>query len=182
MEDALLPSDAHLRAIAKQIYQETVGFPIISPHGHIDLSILKNNKPFENPSELFIFFDHYVTRALHAMGVPLEKIRAGAEPIEAWRIFSSYWHIFAGTASGYWLKHELVTLFGVDEVPSDKNADKIYQQISDVLALPEFLPQALFTRFKIAFLTTTDDPIDDVLWTQGTQCTIAVSYSANIST
>ena len=161
-ENALFPSDARVRDIAQQIYKATVGLPIISPHGHVDIRMLSENKPFVNPCELFIFFDHYVTRALHAMGVPLEKVRSGTDPLEAWRIFCSHWHIFAGTASGYWLKNELITLFGIDETPSVENADRLYQHLSRELSKQEFLPQNLFRKFNISFLATTDDPIDDV--------------------
>ena len=64
----LLPSDPTVRAIAEELYASVAGLPIISPHGHVDPSLLVENKPFANPAELFIYFDHYVTRLLHAEG------------------------------------------------------------------------------------------------------------------
>jgi len=162
LEDALFPSEAHVRDIAKQLYNLTRGLPIISPHGHVDLSLLIDNKPFANASELFIFFDHYVTRALHSAGVPLVNVRQGADPRSAWSIFASHWNIFAGTASGYWLKNEFATLFNIHDDLTIENADNIYDAINASLNRPEFLPRALFSRFTIAFLATTDDPTDDV--------------------
>ena len=73
----LLPSDPTVRAIAEELYASVVGLPIISPHGHVDPSLLVENKPFANPAELFIFFDHYVTRLLHTQGFGLENFGKG---------------------------------------------------------------------------------------------------------
>src|SRR5690606_11378600 len=68
----------------------------------------------------------------------------------------------AGTASGYWLAHELVTLFGVDVEPTAETADAIYDTIAARLTEPAYRPRALFDRFGIEVLATTDDPMDDL--------------------
>ncbi|MEN9715602.1 MAG: hypothetical protein RJA35_1069, partial [Actinomycetota bacterium] len=81
---------------------------------------------------------------------------------EAWHLLCQNWHLLAGTSSGYWLAHELSTLFGIDELPSAANADALYDSISIKLQTPEFLPRALFERFNISVLATTDDPTDDL--------------------
>jgi glucuronate isomerase len=162
IDNALFPVEAEVRQIAQEIYSAVAHLPIISPHGHVDPKILLENKPFANPAELLLFFDHYITRALQSAGVPLASVRQGANPQEAWRSLCSNWQIYAGTASGYWLAHELRTLFGVSDRPSAANAEAIYQRISEALLRPEFLPRALFTQFNIEFLATTDDPTDDV--------------------
>lgn len=163
----LLPSDPALRAIAEELYSSVAGLPIISPHGHVDPSLLVENKPFANPAELFIFFDHYVTRLLHTQGFGLENFGKGAagasaDPREAWRILCSNWHMLLGTSSGYWLTHEFATLFGINEAPSAENADRLYDLIATELLEPRMLPRALFESFNIEFLATTDDPCDDL--------------------
>ena len=98
-----MPSNQAEAELAAQIYKSVANLPIISPHGHVDPTMLLNNQPFANPAELFVFYDHYVTRLLHADGVDLANLRAGAQPREAWRELCSRWHLFLGTASGYWL-------------------------------------------------------------------------------
>jgi glucuronate isomerase len=163
----LLPSDPTVRAIAEELYASVAGLPIISPHGHVDPALLVENKPFANPAELFIFFDHYVTRLLHAEGYGLEnfgkgEIGANADPRKAWNILCSNWHLLLGTSSGYWLTHEFATLFGIDEAPSAENAERLYDLISSELLEPRMLPRALFDSFNIEFLATTDDPCDDL--------------------
>ena len=107
--------------------------------------------------------DHYLTRLLHAEGVPLERLGVGqsqADPREVWRELCRHWQAFAGTASAYWLEDELSEVFGIDVVPSQDTADTLYDLIAEALAKPEFRPRALFDRFNIEVLATTDDPLD----------------------
>jgi glucuronate isomerase len=153
-------------ALAGELYRLVEKLPIISPHGHVDPRMLVENKPFANPAELFIYFDHYVTRLLHAQGYALADLGKGktddATARNAWNILCSNWHLFAGTASGYWLTATFSQLFGIDVTPNAENAQRLYEIISEQLAKPEFLPQALFARFNIEVLATTDDPTDNL--------------------
>lgn len=164
--DRLLPVDPQSRAIARDLYESVAELPIISPHGHVDPRLLLDNPAFADPAELFIATDHYVTRLLHAAGVDLADLGAGTasapDPRTVWRRFTENWHLFAGTASGYWLTHELVTLFGIDVEPSAQTSDAIYDTIAEHLARDDYRPRALFERFRIEVLATTDDPLDDL--------------------
>ena len=163
MNDKLFPSDPTTREYARQIYSEVAELPIISPHGHVDPRLLLANQPFGNPAELFIYFDHYVTRLLHANGTDLDLItKSSKDPKGAWQIFCSNWHLFSGTNSGYWLSYIFEEIFKINETPSADNAENLYEQIQSQLSKPEFLPRNLIKRFQIAFLATTDDPIDDL--------------------
>ena len=87
---------------------------------------------------------------------------AASDPRAVWRLLAENWHLFAGTASGYWLEEALSSVLGVDEELSPANADAIYDQIAARLAEPEFTPRALFERFGIEVLATTDDPLADL--------------------
>jgi glucuronate isomerase len=164
----LLPTSNGERAVAEHLYSLVRDLPIISPHGHVDPKILRENLPFSNPAALFLYFDHYITRLLHADGIDLALLREPKDPSDeaharnAWRLFCSRWHLFAGTASGYWLTHSLETIFGIDTEPSAEGADDLYDQIQAVLLDPSFRPRELFERFGIEFLATTDDPADSL--------------------
>lgn len=169
-QDRLFPSDPATRDVARALYERVADLPIISPHGHVDPALLVDDEPFPNPAELFIRFDHYVTRLMHSAGVGLDalgipdRVSGGdvASPREVWRTFSAHWHLYAGTASGYWLQSTLSELFGVDVHPDSENADAVFDRIQAALATPEFRPRALFDRFGIEVLATTDDPMDDL--------------------
>lgn len=162
--DRLFPVEPSTREIARELYETVKDLPIISPHGHVNPQLLLDNEPFANASELFLRYDHYVFRLLNSAGIDLNEIGVGkvamTNPREAWRIFCKNWHLFDGTASGYWLTHEFVTLFNIDREPSAQSADALYDQIGGRLHDANFSPRALFNSFPIAFLATTDDPLD----------------------
>jgi glucuronate isomerase len=168
--DRLLPADPATRDIARGLLAEVADAPIYSPHGHVDPGWLADNKPFSDPATLLITPDHYVTRMLHAAGVPLADLGISPadgntppqDPREIWRRFSAKWHLFLGTPVRYWMEHELSELFGISEQPEADNADDIYDHIHTSLQRDEFRPRELFTKFNIAVLATTDDPADDL--------------------
>jgi len=162
--DRLLPADPHTRAIARGLYQRVAGAPIVSPHGHVPVEWLAEDQRFRNPADLLITHDHYVTRLLHAAGVDLERLGVGgaADPRAVWGLLAEHWHLFAGTASGYWMEEALDSVLGIEEDIGPRTADLIYDRIAARLAEPEFTPRALFDRFGIEVLATTDDPLADL--------------------
>ncbi|WP_426507360.1 glucuronate isomerase [Dactylosporangium sp. McL0621] len=166
--DRLLHVDPAVRAIARELYRHVAGAPIISPHGHVDPKLLVENQPFSDPATLLVTRDHYVTRLLHAAGVQLDRLGAGQDPLpesvarSIWRLLCEHWGAFAGTPVRYWLESELFDIFGVREQPTVASADSIYDEIVGCLARAEFLPRALFDKFGIEVLATTDDPCDDL--------------------
>lgn len=169
-QDRLFPADPATRDIARGLYESVASLPIISPHGHVDPALLLNDTPFGDPAELFIRYDHYVTRLMHAAGVTLDNLglpdrilgESTVSPREVWATFSRHWHLYAGTASGYWLQNTLVQLFGIDEQPDADNADRLFDRMQAALATDAFRPRALFAQFGIEVLATTDDPMDDL--------------------
>ncbi|NMR21270.1 glucuronate isomerase [Cellulomonas fimi] len=166
--DRLLPADPAVRDIARRLYGSVRDLPIISPHGHVDPRVLLDDEPFRDPAQLFVTPDHYVTRLMHASGVPLEALGVGRGPLsegearEVWRLLCSSWHVYRGTPVRYWLESELAEIFDVTVRPSAETSDAIYDQIAERLAQDEYRPRALFERFKIEVLATTDDPCDDL--------------------
>ncbi|MCP2030266.1 glucuronate isomerase [Okibacterium sp. HSC-33S16] len=168
--DRLFPVDPSTRSIARALYEQVESLPIISPHGHVDPAILVEDQQFPDPAELFIRYDHYVTRLMHAAGIDLDRLgipnrttgKPAASPREVWRTFSENWHLYAGTASGYWLQSTFAQIFGIDVQPSADNADAVYDTIQSALDTDAFRPRALFERFNIEVLATTDDPMDSL--------------------
>ncbi|MGN6325004.1 glucuronate isomerase [Pseudolysinimonas sp.] len=159
--DRLLPADPRTREVARGLYARVAGLPILSPHGHVPAASLADDEPFGDPASLLVRPDHYVTRLLHADGADLAELdgHGGEGARRAWRLFCRHWPVFAGTASGYWLEHELGDLFGIGGL-DEATADATFDRIAEQLARPDFRPQALLRRFGIEFLATTDDPLD----------------------
>ncbi len=163
--DRLFPSDPNVRAIARDLHQRVASAPIVSPHGHVPAQWIAEDTPFSDPADLLITNDHYVTRLLHASGVELSTLGvggSGADPRAAWRTLAAQWHVFAGTAAGYWMEDELSDVLGIPLPLSTETADEIYERIQARLDDPGFRPRALLDRFGIEVLATTDDPLDDL--------------------
>ncbi|MFP5334692.1 MAG: glucuronate isomerase [Actinomycetes bacterium] len=166
--DRLLPPDPTVRSVARRLYDAVRDLPIVSPHGHVDPRTLLDDVPFTDPASLFVTPDHYVTRLLHASGVPLADLGVGRGDLgegkarAVWRQLCSHWHVFRGTPVRYWLETELHDIFGVDVRPAADTADAVFDQVADQLGKPQFRPRALFDRFGISVLATTDDPCDDL--------------------
>lgn len=162
--DRLLPADPGARAIARELLQRVQDLPIISPHGHVDAAVIEQNTPFPDPAALLVSPDHYVTRLIHASGVPLDQLRESntSQPDSraVWREFCKAWPLFEGTASGYWLRTQFSNVFGLQGDLIADSADASYDAISAKLQEPGFRPRELFKDFNIEVLATTDDPLD----------------------
>jgi glucuronate isomerase len=169
-EDRFFDSDPSVRFVARGIYEETRELPLICPHGHVDPAVLAENSPFPEPTALLIIPDHYIFRMLYSRGVPLESLgiptRDGTpvegDPRKIWQCFAEQYYLFRGTPTGAWLDHELHDLFDVQVKLDGGSADYVYDLIAERLAQPEFRPRALFDRFNIEVLATTDKASDQL--------------------
>ncbi len=163
--DRLLPADPATRAIARALYAEVAGLPIISPHGHTDPQWFAGNEPFGNAAELLLHPDHYVFRMLCSQGVGLEDLGIGnpaADPRVSWRLFAERYHLFRGTPSRMWLDWVFSESFGIDVQLDAGMADYYFDTITAALATPAFRPRALFERYNIEVIATTEGPLDDL--------------------
>jgi glucuronate isomerase len=166
--DRLFPPDPGERAIARRVYSCVRDLPVISPHGHVDPQMLLLDDPFPDPTSLLVTPDHYVTRLLHADGIGLDALGVGSGTLSeagsraAWRLLCERWALFRGTPVRFWLEVELADIFGVTARPSRETADTIYDQVAECLGQDGYRPRALFDRFRIEVLATTDDPCSDL--------------------
>jgi glucuronate isomerase len=166
--DRLFASDPTQKELARALYATVKDLPIVSPHGHTDPQWFADNEPFSNAAALFITPDHYVFRMLYSQGLKLEDLaipRRDGGPVEAdarriWRSFAANYHLFRGTPTRIWLDHAFYEVFGIRERLMAESADRIFDAINSNLAKAEFRPRALFERFNIEVIATTESPLD----------------------
>jgi glucuronate isomerase len=159
--DRFFAPDPAQRRVARQLYAAIEHLPIVSPHGHVDPRLLAEpNATFGNPARLFVMPDHYILRMLYSRGVPMEALRADADPRRAWQLFADSIHLFRATPSGVWFSAALRDVFGIAEPLNGANAATLYDELSAKLASPEYSPRALFARARVETLCTTDDAAD----------------------
>ena len=170
--DLLLPAEPSVRGMARELYGLVKSLPIVSPHGHTDPRWYARNEPFPDPAQLLIVPDHYVFRMLFSQGVRLEDLGIPAldgAPVETdgrsiWRLFAENYFLFRGTPTRLWFDYVLSDLFGITEPLTATNADRHYDTIADCLRRDEFRPRALFERFNIEVIATTEGALDDLAW------------------
>lgn len=187
--DRCFTAEPNQRAVARELYREVQALPLICPHGHVAPQLLADeDATFGSPADLFVIPDHYVFRMLHSQGVALEELgiapkeggssgrgsagaptsaadAAPARPVERdpraiWQRFAEHFPLFRGTPTGLWIRDELASVFGVHEKLTAESAQRIYDQVEAKLATPAFRPRALFERFGIEVLATTDAATD----------------------
>ena len=168
--DRFFSANPTVRSVARELYASVADLPLVCPHGHVPPTLLADDAPFPEPTALFITPDHYIFRMLLSQGVRMEDLgiptRDGtpveADPRAVWQRFADRYHLFLGTPTRAWLDHVFVEVFGVDRKLTAESASEIYDHIARQLEEPEFRPRALFDRFNIEVLTTTDGASDSL--------------------
>jgi glucuronate isomerase len=161
--DRFFPPDPATRVIARGLFARVESLPILSPHGHTDPKWFATDAPFEDATSLFLWPDHYVLRMLYSQGITLEQMGLnvpGADRRAAWRLFAAHYHLFRGTPSRLWLDHVFATVFGLAVRLGADTADRYYDTINAALATAAFRPRALFRRFNIEKIATTEGALD----------------------
>ncbi len=166
----MFPASSETRPIARRLYSQVADLPIISPHGHTDPRWFAENRPFTNATELLLTPDHYLFRMLCSQGVDLDTLgvpradgsTGGVDPKDSWREFARHYHLFRGTPSRLWLDWVFINVFGFDVALTAETADEYFEAIGASLAEDDFLPRALFERFNIEVLTTTESPLNSL--------------------
>ncbi|WP_088308538.1 glucuronate isomerase [Novosphingobium sp. B 225] len=163
--DRLFPADHKVRNIARELYAAVKDLPIVSPHGHTDPRWFAANEPFGNATELLLVPDHYVFRMLYSQGVPMEALgvrNPDVDPRAAWHLFAERYHLFRGTPSRMWLDWVFAEAFGIEVLLGAETADHYYDTITQALMTDAFRPRALFERYNIEVIATTESPIDSL--------------------
>lgn len=163
-DDRYFDPDPSVRRVARSIYEETRDLPLICPHGHVEASLLAADAPFPEPTALLITPDHYIFRMLYSQGVSFEAlgipardgIRVEQDPRAVWQRFAEHYYLFRATPTAAWLEYQLAVVFEIDTRLDGHTAYYVYDELSERLASPEFRPRALFDRFGIEVLTTTN--------------------------
>ena len=168
--DRLLPSEPYKRDIAREILKTVENLPIISPHGHCDPKWFSQNKRFPDPAQLFVVPDHYIFRMLVSQGLKLNELGVQSldgsvfenDPQKIWKKFSENYYLFRGTPTAMWLDYSFENVFGITEPLSPATSHSYYNHIEEKLTKSEYFPRALFDKFNIEVLSTTDSAISDL--------------------
>ena len=168
--DRLFPAEPAVRGLARELYAGVKDLPIVSPHGHTDPQWFAANANFGNAADLLLVPDHYVFRMLYSQGVALADLGVGRaqgagpefDPRAAWRLLAERFHLFRGTPSRMWLDWVFAEVFGMGVRLDAETSDLYYDTITELLASEAFRPRALFERYNIELIATTESPLDSL--------------------
>jgi glucuronate isomerase len=167
--DRFFPADPSARSIAARLFKAVEALPIISPHGHTDPRWFSTNAAFEDAVSLLLWPDHYLLRMLMSQGITLEQLgiapvdgMAATDRREIWRLFARNFRIFRATPSRLWLEHVFSKVFELKVALTPETADDYFDAINEALVTPQFRPRALYDRFGIEVLATTEAALDSL--------------------
>lgn len=144
----------------KVLYDKVKTLPIIDYHCHLDQKKIAKDERFFDIGELWLAGDHYKWRAMRMCGVDEYYITGEASYHDKFIKYAEIVPNLIGNALYYWTHLELKQIFGIDEPLNKDTAEYIYKTANDKLKVMSV--QSMLNNFKVEFIGTTDDPIDDL--------------------
>ena len=160
---------------AQHLYHTyAAGMPICDYHCHISPREIYENRKFENIAQVWLggrqpdgslAGDHYKWRVMRSNGVPEEYITGTKPDRERFQKFAEALPMAIGNPMYHWTNLELHTYFGYDGILNGDTAEEIWNFCNEKLQNdPKLTVRGLIEQSNVAFIGTTDDPIDSLEW------------------
>ncbi|MBQ1945441.1 MAG: glucuronate isomerase [Clostridia bacterium] len=159
-EDFLLTN-----ATARQLYHETAkNQPIIDYHCHVSPKEIFEDRHFDNITQVWLGGDHYKWRIMRSNGVDEYYITGDAPDREKFQKFAEALPKAIGNPMYHWCHLELKNYFGYEGVLNENTAEEVWNLCNEKLAQPGMGVRGLIEKSNVAFIGTTDDPLDSLEW------------------
>ena len=164
---------------AQHLYHDYAAkMPIVDYHCHIPPQEIYEDRRFENIAQVWLgghqvlddgsdyyFGDHYKWRVMRSNGVPEEYITGDKPDRERFQKFAEALEMAIGNPMYTWCHLELKKYFGYDGVLNGDTAEQVWNLCNDKLQHdPKLTVRGLIEQSNVAFIGTTDDPIDSLEW------------------
>lgn len=146
---------------AVELYKSIKDLPIIDYHCHLDQKLIKEDAKFKDIAEIWLGGDHYKWRAMRLCGVDEKYITGDAFFYEKFLAFCKIMPKLINNPLYFWSHLELKQVFDINLEINEKNAPIIYKEANE--KLKDLSVRKLLKKFKVEFIATTDDPIDDLV-------------------
>ena len=169
-QDFLLETDT-----AKHLYHDFASkMPLADYHCHLNPQEIYEDRRFRNLTEVWLggmdengvlAGDHYKWRLLRANGVSEDYVTGNKPPYERFLKFAQVLEIAIGNPMYHWCHLELQRFFGVTEPLTAESAPRIWEHCNKLLQeAPDMTARGLIRKANVAFIGTTDDPVDTLQW------------------
>ena len=147
--------------------------PLADYHCHLNPREIYEDRRFNNLVEVWLgglengvlAGDHYKWRMMRANGVPEEYVTGNKPAYERFLKLAEALELAIGNPMYHWCHLELQQFFGVTEPLTVESAPRIWEHCNKLLQEdPEMTARGLIRKANVAFIGTTDDPIDTLEW------------------
>lgn len=149
---------------ARALYEEVKDLPIYDFHCHLDPQEIYEDKPFNNIVEMWLGGDHYKWRLMRANGVAEQYITGDADDKAKFEQWAKTLSKAIGNPLYHWTHLEMKRIFGISEPLTADNWEEMYERMNKIIADQGMSPHQLIKDAKVAFVGTTDHPLDDLEW------------------
>lgn len=148
----------------KLYYQYAEKMPIVDYHCHVSPQEIYEDKHFENITGVWLSGDHYKWRLMRSNGVDEVYITGNASDREKFQKFAETLPRAIGNPMYHWCHLELKKYFGYDGILNGNTAEEIWNLTEKKLQEKEMGVRGLIEKSNVAFIGTTDDPLDSLKW------------------
>ena len=148
--------------------------PLCDYHCHLNPREIYEDRRFNNIVEVWLggqnpdgsyAGDHYKWRMMRSNGIPEEYISGNKPPYERFLKLAESLEMAIGNPMYHWCHLELQQFFGVYEPLTTESAPRIWEHCNKLLQEdPDMTARGLIRKANVAFIGTTDDPIDTLEW------------------
>ena len=153
--------------IAKKLYHEHAAkMPIVDYHCHVSPKEIYEDLHFKNITQVWLSGDHYKWRMMRSDGIDEHFITGNATDKEKFLHFASALPKAIGNPMYHWCHLELKNYFGYEGVLGPDTDEEVWNLTAEKLAAPDMGVRGLIKKSNVAFIGTTDDPVDSLEWHQ----------------
>jgi glucuronate isomerase len=146
---------------AQKLYHDYAEkLPIVDFHCHLSPQLIAENHQFENLGKIWLEGDHYKWRAMRTNGVDEAYCTGNKSFREKFQKWAETVPSTIGHPLYHWTHLDLARHFGIYDLLSANNADRIYDQATEILQQDDFKTQNLLLKMNVKVVGTTDDPAD----------------------
>jgi len=160
---------------AKHLFHDYAeNLPLVDYHCHLSPREIYEDHRFDNLAEVWLggrqpdgtyFGDHYKWRLMRSNGVAEDFVTGTDQPFQRFVKLAESLEMAIGNPMYHWCHMELQKFFGVTEPLTPESAQRIWDHCNKLLREdPDMSARGLIRKSNVAFIGTTDDPIDTLEW------------------
>ena len=160
---------------AKHLFHDYAeSLPLVDYHCHIPPQEIYEDRRFDDLAQVWLggenpdgtyFGDHYKWRLMRSNGVSEDHVTGSKPGLERLEKFAEAVEMAIGNPMYHWCNLELRKFFGYEGYLSPKSVKEIWDMTGEKLRHdPDLTVRGLIRKANVAFIGTTDDPIDSLEW------------------